>query len=159
MKNKVEVKSKITLPDGVVESDLKYPDFKSKDKLAHIKVGSEEWAYETAQFELWYTESMGWVIPTLLISRAGRRAPVGTTDRVYATTLDGKPCRVGRGPHVLRTVTVYVRESRLPALQKYLDIRNAGSVTSNEIRDRISSRRAQGQLMRQQGRTSWRWDI
>lgn len=137
-----------SLPKEIVEKDLKYPDYRDKDQLI------KEW--EDRTFELWYTTSLGWVIPTLLI-RHSRRAE--RADRTYATTLDGKACRVGLGPHVLRRVTVYVRESRRAALQKFLDLRRSGQVTSNQIRDRISSRRAQGQVMRAEGRTSWRWDV
>jgi hypothetical protein len=119
------------LPDGILESDLKYPDYQ-KDRLADY-------------FELWNVTGLGWVIPTLLIKHS-RRAD--RSDRTYATTLDGKACRVGLGPHVLRRVTVYVAESRKAALQKYLDIKLEGQKTSNQIRDRISTRRAQTALRR-----------
>lgn len=145
--------SKITLPKDIQSSDLKYPDYKSNDKLVRIQAGPESWQAESAIFELWYTEQMGWCIPTLLIAKGS------TTDRTYATTLDGKQVRIGKGPHVKRTVTVYVRQSRLSVLQRYLDLKQSGAEVSNQIRDRISSRRVQGQIMRQQGRSSWRWDI
>jgi hypothetical protein len=140
-------KTAVALPSDITETDLKYPDYKSKDQLVP--------QYDNNQFELWYTQQMGWCIPTLRIGGSGR---YGSTPRTYATTLDGKQVRIGKGPHVLRTVTVYVRQSRVKVLQKYLDLRTAGAVTSNTIRDRISSRRAQGQVMRAEGRHSWLWD-
>ena len=92
---------------------------------------------------MYYTQAFGWLIPTLLI-RTTRR--MDRTNRTYATSLDGRPCRVGMGPHVLRSVAVYVKRSRFVALQPFIDLKNQGEIASNEIRDRISSRRAQGQL-------------
>jgi hypothetical protein len=142
------------LPSDIKALDLKRPEFDDVDKLARIPTGSESWQYELATFEMWYTEQMGWCIPTLLIAKAGR----ASTDRTYATTLAGKQVRIGRGPHVKRVVTIYVRESRLKELKHYFDLQRDGAEVSNQIRDRISSRRAQGQIMRQQGHTSWRWD-
>jgi hypothetical protein len=144
------------LPADIKALDLKRPGFEDADKLARIKTGEESWQYELATFEMWYTEQMGWCIPTLLIAKASRAS---TTDRTYATTLDGKQVRIGKGPHVKRVVTVYVRESRLKELQHYLDLQRAGAEVSNQIRDRISSRRAQGQVERQKGKSSWRWDV
>lgn len=151
------MKEQYPLPKDITAKDLVYPDYKDGDKLTTIQEGPESWNKRSASFELWYTEQMGWCIPTLLISNARRGS--SNPARTYATTLDGKPVRIGRGPHVKRIVTVYVRESRLKALQHYLDKQKAGAEVSNQIRDRISSRRAQGQIMRAQGRTSWRWDV
>lgn len=148
---------KYPLPKDITAKDLTRPGYEDKDKLARISEGPESWQYRSAEFEMWYTEQMGWCIPTLLISNARRGS--NNPARTYATTLDSKPVRIGRGPHVKRIVTVYVRESRLSALQHYLDKQSAGAEVSNQIRDRISSRRAQGQVMRAQGRSSWRWDV
>ena len=142
----------IKLPPDILETDLQRPAWDAKDNQALVE---GRYGKEHAEFELWYTEKMGWCIPTLLI---GRARSANTTDRTYATTLDGKPVRIGKGPHVLRTVTVYVRVSRLAVLQKYLDTRTAGAATAGQIRDRISSRRAQGQEERAAGHRSWLWD-
>ena len=131
----------VPLPTSVKDADLEYPSYKSKDRVV-------------ATFDLWHTTSMGWVIPTLLIRRTRR---MDRSDRTYATTLDARPVRVGLGPHIDRKVTVYVRESRQAALQSLLDLKDRGEVTSNEIRDRISSRRAQGSLNRANGLTHWSW--
>ena len=132
----------IELPKGILPSDLVYP---SKVPLAK--------PYSDSSFELWYTEGFGWVIPTLFIARASRRNP-NTSDRTYAVRVsDAAPVRVGCGPHVKKQVTVYVKESRKEALVKFLELREKGTEQSNIIRDRISSRRAQGALRR-----STRWD-
>jgi hypothetical protein len=145
----------VKLPAGVRESDTKFPGYKSKDRVVRFDFGT---GYEeTASLELWYTERMGWCIPTLLISRAARRNP-NTTDRTYATTLSGDQVRIGKGPHVLRTTTVYVRESRFEALKKFLELKKNGSAKSGQIRDRISSRRAQGQQERASGNHYWKWN-
>jgi len=92
------------------------------------------------------------------IARATARRGSNVADRTYATTLDGKSVRIGFGPHVRARHTVFVSKSRLAVLQKFLDLRKQGQVTSNEIRDRISSRRAQGQVNRANGLQSWRWE-
>ena len=140
-KKAIKAVEAIQLPAGIKESDLKYPEWKSTDRVVE-------------QFEMHYTQGLGWTIATLLI-RKTRRAD--RTNRTYATTLDGKPCRIGMGPHVLRSVAVYVKRSRFVALQPFIDLKNQGEIASNEIRDRISSRRAQGQLNRANGLTSWMW--
>lgn len=135
----------IDLPPGITTADTK---FASYDQQKNVP-------YDDRTFELWYTTSFGWCIPTLFIGKGAR----GTPDRTYATTLDGKPVRIGRGPHVLKTVTIYVRASRVEALQKFLELRRNGAAKAGEIRDRISSRRAQGQVERAAGRSHWRWDV
>jgi len=130
----------VVLPAGILERDLEYPDYKSKDRFP------TDLPYEDKQFEMWFVPGFGWCIPTLQISNAGRNH---STRRTYAVILDtGKVCRIGHGPHVSKTITVYVRKSRLEALQKFLDLKNKGSVDANTIRDRISTRRAQTALRR-----------
>jgi hypothetical protein len=49
--------------------------------------------------------------------------------------------------------------SRLKSLKPFLELRLKGQGDAGQIRDRISSRRAQGQVMRAEGRSSWRWDV
>lgn len=120
----------VKLPKGILKSDLKYP----RAYKDHV-YGKD--------FELWYTEGFGWCIPTLLI---GRRRGKNTTDRTYATTLDGKPVRIGNGPHVKATLTVYVTKKREKALQSFVEIKEKGAEVSNTIRDRISTRRMRRSL-------------
>lgn len=153
-----KIKLPIALPKGIVASDLKYPSYKSKDGLV-------PWSARGNSFELWVVglsgEALEWFIPTLHIANASRRAgPGATTERTYATRVkDGKGgYRIGRGPHVKGTLTVYVRKSRVAALAPFLDMRTKGQEVAGQIRDRISSRRAQGALMRAEGRSHWRWD-
>lgn len=132
----------IELPEGILKSDLEYP----KDYKDHVYDGD---------FELWYTEGFGWCIPTLLISKNNRN---NYGDRTYAVRInDGGNVRIGRGPHVKAQVKVYARKDRMTVLQKYLDIRTKGSEAANTVRDRISTRRLQGQQHRMLGHTSWRW--
>lgn len=147
---KIETTSTIpALPKGIVAGDTKFANYAEREGVP----------YDDQSFELWHCRgTIGWVIPTLLIGRASSRRGQ-TTDRTYAVTMEGKPVRVGKGPHVTATVTVYVRASRLAALRPFLDLRQAGAATAGEIRDRISSRRAQGQVERANGRTSWRWEV
>ena len=131
----------VTLPAGIKVGDTTFPKFDSKDAIARDAQGG--WL----EFELWHVARVGWVIPTLLIRNPGRRSQQ-TSARTYATTLDGQQMRVGMGPHVTAQVRVYVRESRRAALQRFLDLRDAGAVDAHTIRDRISTRRAQGALRR-----------
>lgn len=134
------------LPKGINASDTKAPAWDAKDNLIR--------PWDDSRFELWYTDAFGWVIPTLLISHASRRSAY-QSDRTYAVRVsDGAPVRVGCGPHVKAQVEVYVRVSREKALRPYLDLRAKGANDANEIRDRISTRRAQGALLRGRG-PSW----
>jgi len=132
------------LPRGVKASDLKSP------KIGDLASEVGDWGVLT----FYKTQGLGWVIATLKIG-GGRN---GRDDRTYGVIVEtGKQCRVGNGPHVLATVRVYVRQSRVEALKRYIDLYGQGVADSNQIRDRISTRRAQGQLHRAQGRTSWYW--
>ncbi len=124
MKDKV-----IPLPPEVKDKDLKYPSYKSKVKRI--------W---DSDFELWYTERFGWCIPTLAISKARRGS--GYQDRTYGISLSGETVTMGKGPHVLRTVAVYVTESNVKRLQKFISLKESGTGKAGDIRDRISTRRA-----------------
>lgn len=131
----------IRLPAGITEADMKYPkwDAAAKNKLARDEQGA------SISFDIWYTDAMGWVIPTLQIARGKR----GYADRTYAVRVDGGGlCRVGQGPHVKAMHTVYVREGRRKALDKFVKLLSEGQKDSNQVRDRISTRRAQGALHR-----------
>ena len=134
------------LPKGILASDLKFPSYTEQQNVP----------WESRSFELWFVASFGWCIPTLLIGKSRRS---NNPDRTYATTLDGKTVRVGKGPHVTETLTVYVRDKSLDRLQTFIDMRTQGQGKAGEIRDRISSRRAQGVLERASGKHSWRWDV
>jgi hypothetical protein len=143
IKTKTAVTAK-ELPPGVKLSDTQYPKWSEKKPDNVI-----------ATLTFYKTERLGWIVTTLGIARARRP---GTADRSYAVTLDGNVCRAGSGPHVLAEVTVYVRASRKVALQKFLDLHEQGLAAAGTIRDRIGSRRAEGQLRRARGETFWRWN-
>lgn len=124
------------LPKDIRKGDLKYPSYKKTSKV-----------YDS--FELWYVRDFEWCIPTLFIRNASRRSPQNFGHRTYAVRLNQSGVvRIGLGPHVLARVTVYVRDWNVARLQKYLDMQKSGESDANVVRDRISSRRAQGSLRR-----------
>jgi len=128
----------VDLPPGVTAKDTVYPSYTSKDRLVRD-------AGDYGRLTFYKARGFGWVLATLRI-RKGRG---GSTDRTYGVIVStGKQCRVGCGPHVERELTVYVRDSRAKALATYVTMYANGVADSNQIRDRISTRRAQGALYR-----------
>lgn len=131
----------IPLPKGIIERDLKYPayrrDYKKRIAVEH-----------TLMFH--YVEQYGWVIATLHIRNPGRWASAAcSTARTYAIRVKDKQIvTVGMGPHVKKSITVKVWSTRLKALQPYVDLYNEGMEKAGQIRDRISSRRANTVLRR-----------
>jgi len=150
MTKKTEV---LDLPPGIKASDCKPEQWKRSLTWEERKQHGCE---EDTGLRFYKTTGFGWVLLTLHISKPGRRS-VSQTDRSYGITLDGKVVRVGKGPHVLKELLVYINKDNVVRLTKYIDLRNKGLGDAGQIRDRISSRRAQGQLHRQQGHTSWIW--
>lgn len=141
--------AKSTLPKGVLQSDLIRPAYDDADGIDY-SVG------DSGQLTLYKTERFGWVINTLFISRGKRGQP----DRSYGQAIDtDQVVSCGNGPHVTETAVVYLRKSRLEALKPLIDQYADGMKRANAIRDRRSSRIAQGQEMRAQGRRSWTWDV
>lgn len=134
-KKKETPKTEHQLPAGIKAAYCEYPK-NYKDRVWVGEIGSGRYA----DFELWMVTGMGWVIPTLDIGGARN----GYERRTYAVTLDGQIVRVGRGPHVTATVQVYVTKQNADELKKYTEIRDKGEVEAHKIRDRISTRRAQG---------------
>lgn len=148
------------LPEGIEPGDLVYPKMKWDDKTGKTSYnkGDSQLMYEEAdggQFELWYIEGrdFGWVIPTLMINSGHHRnRPSSDTRRTYGIRLsDEGLVRVGHGPHVKKTVTVYVKEHRTEALKKFLDLYAKGLEKAGMTRDRISTRRANTQSRRSSG--------
>ena len=138
------------LPPDVKASDTKYPA-KPLAYAVILELGLRDYS-----LSFYRVKGMGWVLLTLGISGAGK-SDRNSTARSYGTTMEGKVCRVGRGPHVEKEATVYLSEENLPRLRKYVDLLAKGLADAGQIRDRISSRRAQGQLHRAAGRSSWTW--
>lgn len=165
------VKSFYDTPRGKELYEIMYSDKNTEDerKAAQAAFNAEQEEFRSKpenqgidQFEIWQTERFGWCIPTLLISNPGRRQRasaynkgVEATERTYAITIDRREIvTIGGGPHVKNRLTVYVSAARRPGLGKFLDLKEKGEIDANNIRDRISSRRAQGALRRSAVR-SW----
>lgn len=136
------------LPKGIVKGDLVRPSFRSRTKMAR----EDGHPYgPRIEFDLWYTERFGWVIPTLLITR--RRLGIDPNhsggERTYAVAVkDGGTLTCGNGPHVKERVRVYVKASRLKALSPFLALLAKGRENANQIRDSISTRRVRALLRR-----------
>ena len=138
-----------TLPLGITKLDTTRPAWDAEDQL---DTGKGDYG----QLTFHKTQRFGWCITTLFISRGKRGQP----DRSYGIAVDGEQTvSVGNGPHVTETFTLYFRESRAGDLQRYHDLYVKGLQAANAVRDRRSSRIAQGQEMRAQGRTRWNWDV
>lgn len=148
------------LPDGILKSDI---NARIGDRLGRLTTAERKklhtLPWEDRAFELWFVRSFGWCIPTLLISHPGRRAAHGTPARTYAVRVsDGQTVRIGCGPHVTNITRIVVRPDRIDVLKKYIDLRRSGAADAGTVRDRISSRRAQGVIERANGRSSWHWN-
>ena len=141
---KKEVKPKVKLPPGLQAGDLEWPKWDEKNPTKTIET-----------LTMYECERIGWVVCTIPIGGARNR----WVPRMYGVRVDqGTVVRVGGGPHVLQQITVYVTDKNLERTQKYYDHFNNGASSAGQIRDRISSRRAQGQVERANGNRSWRWD-
>lgn len=139
------------LPPDVLAADLKYPELGKF--LPYAK--QQELGLETTRLTFYKTKG-GWMLTTLAISNARRGSSF--EDRTYAIGVaDSKIYTVGGGPHVLTKVEVILTIDNVERLAKYIELWKKGMAEAGSIRDRISSRRAQGQLHRAAGRTSWRW--
>jgi hypothetical protein len=147
------------LPEPVRTEDCVRPSWSEETSFQWSELDAMH--LPTGTLTLYKIKGRGWVVCALAISKASSRqraAGVGT-DRTYAIELD-KPnvVTVGGGPHVEATVTVYVTKTNLERLQPLIDRYVEGLTLAGQIRDRVSSRRAQGQVERANGRTSWRWN-
>lgn len=141
-----------SLPEGVKASDLKPPHYEQALSWRQ----AEELALTGSCLYFYRTQSLGWVVLTLHISNPSRRQAPGTAARFYATSLkDKKVYTVGRGPHVLEELTVYVSQDNLERLMPLIELHKQGLTDANQIRDRISSRRAQGALRRSEYGSLW----
>ena len=145
----------VTLPEGITAKDLTYPKWSPRTRK--YEGGEIDYTLGDCGHLIFHnTTAFGWCIATLHISNTKRS---GLTDRTYAVRVsDGGTVRIGAGPHVTQTITVYLRKLRLAKTQKYLDLYNTGMGKANAVRDRISSRRAQGVEHRALGHSSWYWN-
>lgn len=134
----------IVLPKGIKASDCSRPKMPASFWNMSGKK-QDEWYKKPcnrieSDFYLWLIEGRGgekfWVIPTLFISKGKQ------TDRYYAIRIDNKQLMsVGKGPHVLREVHVYVRESRASALAEFSALKETGMLKANQYRDSLSTKR------------------
>lgn len=138
------------LPPDVKLVDTKWPSHEKSLPWSHF----DQYGMNGNALTFYLTTGFGWVLTTLAIRKARRS---GSTDRSYAITLDGKCCRVGSGPHVKKTVIVYVSKDNADRLTKYCELHLKGQEQAGTVRDRISTRRAQGQIHRANGDHFWRW--
>jgi hypothetical protein len=144
------------LPAGITPEDCTYPKLKYSDDEKFTLLNPEEQTdYNLGNggiLTFHNTEGFGWCLATLPIG--GSRGT--NVDRTYGIRVsDGNLVRVGAGPHVTDTITVYLRKGRLNDLQKYVDMYNTGMSNANTARDHISTRRAQGSMYRAMRRSLW----
>jgi len=124
---KTTTATKTKLPTGINVSDTKYPSYKSKDKVAWGILPNNSYHINMVN-----TDRFGWCIATLSIGK----------DRSYGISVDdGKIVSMGVADQT-RKITVYIRQSRVESLQKYIDLFKKGLDDANSIRDRISTRRS-----------------
>lgn len=146
---KKSAQPKLVLPGALppdITEDLLHQDYDNPSKYKGVP-------WEQRWFELWFVDGWGWCIPTLLISNAGSRrvnsTGAGATKRTYAVRVDNRETvRIGLGPHVKGTYTVNVTKKSLPAMEKYFTLIQEGQTKAGQIRDTISTRRAQGAMRR-----------
>ena len=67
----------------------------------------------------------------------------------------GRPLANERQPY--QVVKVHLSKDNLARLDRHVKLYLDGLAKAGQIRDRISSRRAQGQIYRAEGRSSWMW--
>ena len=142
--------AKIELPTPIIEADTKYPEYQPGRKSLRDGEYADLPPCVTLYLVTGRRLTDEWVICTLPISGKGR-----TYGQVIAT---GAGVRVGAGPHVKATVTLYFTADNVERLKPIIDLYRKGLIEANVIRDRISSRRAEGNLRRARGEISWRWD-
>lgn len=142
------------LPPDVVEADLSYDSSHRLDWKELPEGTTYHLTFYQVGGEGARSKQLRWVLCTLNISGKGK----GQTERYYGIEVETQQvCRVGRGPHVVKVVTVYLSKKNLKRLQRYVDLHQSGLAQAGSIRDRISTRRAIGQQKRAEGRTTWWW--
>lgn len=136
---KTLAKMKIALPKYVRVADRKWPS--TKGNLGYELRRKLEDEGVTSHFEMWHVGDWGWVIPVLLIRKAGRRSASHIKDRQYAVRVEnGELVRVGLGPHVDETVDLYLSKFNLKRLAPLIERMREGSVKANRARDIRSTR-------------------
>lgn len=147
-KTKAPSSTKIALPKGILESDC------GPDKV-YGQTETDYTAGDSGNLHLHYIPEVGWVVATLFISRSSSAKYI---DRTYGIVVEtGKTVRIGGGPHITSTIVVRLRKNRIEALSPFIEMYDNGMGKAGSVRDRISTRRAQGVEHRAAGKTSWHW--
>lgn len=129
----------IALPKGVKQTDT---ERKYSPKTGYAPIDTKLGNYGSVTMH--YTERFGWCIATLPISKSQK-----FQDRTYGICVDGGDIvRVGKGPHILSTITVYFKTNRVNELMTYAELYKTGLTKAHQIRDGISTRRAVSQSFR-----------
>jgi hypothetical protein len=152
MKKSRNEKQMTEFPPEVTKADTIRPAYDSDQYLSYKEI--QEMGLDSNELTFYFTPTLGWVLCTLGIAKAKH----DRTARTYGVTLDRGLCRVGSGPHVKKTVTIYLSKENAKRLERYTELWLFGMEKAGCTRDRISSRRAQGQLERAAGKYNWMWD-
>ena len=153
MKTKTTTKSRtVALPANVRDTDTKrgwdWRDLRHLSRKLMALGLSEHDANNLSSLTFYKTDRFGWVLTTLGIRNAGRSA-TNNTARSYGVSIDTESVvTVGHGPHVTANVTVYLTSKNVARLATYVKLWLKGLSEASSIRDRISTRRAQGALRR-----------
>lgn len=111
-------------------------------------------------FQLWSAARDGWLEPHEWRSRSKfhtREAADAIASRLNETHYKHLPTYAA-AYQCPKEVEVHLKQDNVERLRKYLELWTKGMADAGGIRDRISSRRAQGQMERAAGRSYWRWD-
>lgn len=136
-----------TLPPNVILEDLQY---NFEDRIG--------WDSEYPVVLTLHLVQGEWMIATLHISNPNRKQLARGIDtaRTYAiSVLNGKIYTVGKGPHVKETIEVHVKKSNVDRIKNLLVRYQEGLEAAGRIRDRRSSRIAQGRLYRASLYDAW----
>lgn len=136
MARKQVTAEKTDLPKGVKATDTQYPKYNEKKPDRYID-----------ELRFLYSDRFGWVVQTLSINARQNRS--------YGTPLSGEIVTCGNASS--KIISVYVTESRQAHLKEWIDAKAKGMESAGNVRDRIGSRRAEGQVKRSQGLSSWMW--
>lgn len=123
------------LPPDVVAADLDWktagPSHTYEEQKA---LGLDYDTGWTGELRFYFTAKFGWCLCTLPISKGQGNSP----PRTYGIKLSGEIVTMGKGPHVLKDVTVLIRPANYERLKKYVDLWKKGMADAGGIRDRIS---------------------
>jgi len=134
--------TKINLPKDVRQEDTRYPTGDARLLCDAGDNGCLKFHDMGGRF--------GWCVATLVIGR----------NRTYAITLDGETIvTISTNRPGDAHIIVYLTTNNIARLKQYVDIHKDGLSRAHDIRNRVGSRRAEGQERRKRGETYWRWSV